>query len=541
MDRKKFEILAWCVAVFFALAGEANSLFIDEANTLEVIGKADTRASIRLDDSGGFTNPEVKIGDLVQHRNLLVVDINHDLKKLTKDLVLLYPIRILGLKAKYHILGRFLYEGVYDYGPEIFQDVRDGDKKNIDEFKQSYDLWECYLDLWRGPLFIRFGRQNLAWGETDVFRLLDYINPLDNTFGGPFEDLDDRRIPLWMVRGNYNFRKVGPVSSVSLEGFWVPGFWDARVAPWAPDGTPYEVPLAPDVVKFLRITTPDRKMDNSRWGVRVSGILADNLTFSFAHYKTFLDLPSLRSVVTPNLPLLLNLGDLALEGSFPDVQITGASMNYCEPITATVFRGEVAWFWNEPVFMPEENMATLFGPVFPLPPDVMDLASDLFGVDLKGFGLTGLPLQPQSGRIPEKNILRYMLGFDRSTWIRFLNPIATFFISFQYFGQWVPDYDDRMRQPLELYPDIVKFANVKETEHVFTAVANTQYRTGSLVPQLALAYDVRGTWLIQPQLTLIRGPFRFRVQYSAIEGNFTNFGAFRDRDQISLSVTYILQ
>ena len=88
-------------------------------------------------------------------------------------------------------------------------------------------------------------RQNLSWGETDIFRLLDVINPLDNTYGGIFEDLDDRRIPMWMLRGSYNFGYVGPASSLTLEGFWVPGNWDVRVAPIAPTGTPYAMPLAP--------------------------------------------------------------------------------------------------------------------------------------------------------------------------------------------------------------------------------------------------------------------------------------------------------
>ncbi len=77
-----------------------------------------------------------------------------------------------------------------------------------------------------------------------MFRLLDSINPLDNTFGGPFEDLDDRRIPLWMLRGSYNLGNVGPVKSLGLEAFWVPGMWDASISPWAPKGTPYSAPLA---------------------------------------------------------------------------------------------------------------------------------------------------------------------------------------------------------------------------------------------------------------------------------------------------------
>ena len=39
-----------------------------------------------------------------------------------------------------------------------------------------------------------------AWGETDIFRLLDNINPLDDSFGGFFIALDERRMPIEMVR-----------------------------------------------------------------------------------------------------------------------------------------------------------------------------------------------------------------------------------------------------------------------------------------------------------------------------------------------------
>ena len=91
---------------------------------------------------------------------------------------------------------------------------------------------------------------------------MDLINPLDNTFGGPFEDLDDRRIPLWMLRASWNFGYVGPVASTTLEGFWVPGNWDVRVAPIAPRGTAYAAPL-PEVPIPTLYEPPDKLMKNS--------------------------------------------------------------------------------------------------------------------------------------------------------------------------------------------------------------------------------------------------------------------------------------
>jgi len=222
------------------------------------------------------------------------------------------------------------------------------------------------------------------------------------------------------------------------------------------------------------------------------------------------------------------------------VQITGASANYFESHVDVVFRGEVALFWDEPVFIPERNLGTLHGPVLPLPTSVMEFASELFGVDLLGLGLDGLPIRPQSGDIPKKDILRYMIGFDKQLWIRPLNRTSTFLVSMQCFGQWIPDYDERLRQPLELYPELVEFAKVKETEHTITALVSSSYVNGRLLPQLAMAYDVRGTWLVQPSISYIYGPFRLMLQYSSIEGKFTSFGAFRDRDQISLSLGLLL-
>jgi hypothetical protein len=529
------------------LTGSAQAFYVDSDKTLEVSGKAQTRASFRTDSTSGFTYPEVPAGNLVQHRNLLLLEVTHDLKNLTNTVDLLYPFRALDLKVKYHLVGRFMYEGVYDYGPQVFQDVQDADKENIENFKQSYKLWECYADISRGPLFFRIGKQNLSWGETDVFRLLDSINPLDNTYGGPFEDLDDRRIPLLMLRGSYNFGTVGPVSSVSLESFWVPGFWEAHVAPWAPFGTPYAVPLPKDMVRFLRFSYPGKKIENSRWGVRLMGLLGSNLSVAVGHYRSYLDMPSLKAVIDQKLLtrirdtyLLADLNAMQLEASFPQVNITGASMNYWQQAIDAVIRAEVAWFWDEPVFIPRENLKPLYGPILPLPPQIMQLAGQFFGIVVQSMGLTGIPLNPQSGEIPTKQSLKYMIGFDKQIWIRPLNRTNTFFLSFQYFGQTWPDYDKEMRQPLSLYPKATDFSGLRKTEQTFTGLVNTMYLNGRLSPQMVVAYDVRGAWLVQPSINYIWEPFRFMIQWSSIDGNFTNFGAFRDRDQITFIFTYLL-
>ena len=554
---KRGWILLCALALLVGLSGRAGAFYVDDKNTLSFGAKAETRVSFRLQDSSGFTQPEVKMGDLAQWRNLALLEVDHDLRELTKTLDILYPLKRLDIRAKYRLVGRFMYEAVYDVGSDNIKAVRDNDKENIDTFKQSYDLWEAYLDLSRGPLFVRIGKQNVAWGETDIFRLLDGINPLDNTFGGPFEALDDRRIPLWMLRGSYNLGRVGPVSSFTVEGFWVPGSLDVRVGPWAPYGTPYAVPLdKASVYDILYINPPAKKMENSRWGARIQGMLGADMTVSAAYYRTFLDSPTTHFVLTePVEGPLLDTSLLRIDGDYPYFEVLGASMNWWESMLDVVFRAEIAHFFGEPVFIQGINDAPLHAPVLPLPWPVLDILSTL-GSDVRSAGLYGLPISPESGPIPKLDVLRWMIGFDKQLWIRALNPVNMFFTSFQYFGQWyykdydpgliipVPVPDLFLARPNELtgqpIPDMTQFPHIKEVGTTFTGMINTMYMKGTLIPQFAFAYDTTGAWLFLPSIQYIKEPFRFGLQYAGIVGQFNSFGLFRDRDQITFTLTYLL-
>ena len=272
-----------CSLIGMMTTGVAHALWTNDDGTFILSGKFQTRETIRTVDSSGNTFPATESGDLVQQRNLLYLEANHNLGNLG------------GLEVKYHLLGRLFYEGIYDYGPSQFQDVYDGNKDGFDDnhLRTDANIREGYVDVSQGPIFFRLGKQNLSWGETDVMRLLDNINPLDDSFGGIFEDLDDRRIPLEMARGSFNFGDVGPIKSLTLEGFWVPGSLDPTVAPVAPYGSPYSLP-APTPSTNVE---PDHDMDNSRYGGRIQGVVAEGLTFSLAQYKTFLDTCSYPSCI----------------------------------------------------------------------------------------------------------------------------------------------------------------------------------------------------------------------------------------------------
>jgi hypothetical protein len=179
-------------------------------------------------------------------------------------------------------------------------------------------------------------------------------------------------------------------------------------------------------------------------------------------------------------------------------------------------------FWDEPVFIPQIST----------PDPTIALA-------VPGDPTTAYPIFNE-GKIPTKNILRYALGLDKNLWVRALNPDSTFYVSFQYLGQYIRDFDDRISvavptnaTPPYTYPDVKKF------DHTFTLLVNNSWVNGTLKPEMVLAYYARGAWLIQPSVEYIFEPCRIKLQYSCIDGNLNGFGLFRDRDQAALTFSVL--
>lgn len=180
-------------------------------------------------------------------------------------------------------------------------------------------MFEWYFNITKGPLFLRIGRQNLSWGEADAFRLLDQINPLDNGFGGFTTALDERRIPLFMLRAQWNFGRVGPIQDLTLEGFVSPdqrtaavpalhqgSMWSIRTnsSPVNVHRMPCGGPIYGKALKkagnlgfdtngnqfncSTRAMGPHSSLSDSRGGGHLLGTIRD-FTFSLAHYYTWSD------------------------------------------------------------------------------------------------------------------------------------------------------------------------------------------------------------------------------------------------------------
>jgi hypothetical protein len=460
-----------------------------------------------------------------------------------------------------------------------------------DQFAQQVDPWEIYVNFEKRPLFLRIGKQALAWGESDGQRLLDGINPLDRLFGLPFdEDIDEQRIPLWMIRGNLQLvDSLGPLASFGVEGFFVPGIIDTTQNPVPLGGTyPYAPPAGcdpqflanekaqanfggsrpaeegctrsnPGLIKRGTIKTslyeriPEKKWENSRYGVRILGILFGNYTFSLGAYRSWADVPQPRVHYTDLLlsnPLLAPDDPLQATPPLPTaviaelthgtVTVIGGTLSFFQPrLLPGVVRSEVGYFMDEPALVPIAN----FGHI-PLLPDFLPVAKQKVFIDTF---------------VPTADYLRWVIGYDmfqvNVPWISRTNNII---IVSQWFNSLRLTGDARYRNMVRdangtgapLDPNLGTFdfgvANPdgsRINSPKYQSLGNITFQAfmmhGLLVPQITFVGDIEGWGAVLPNVTYrVTDNFLVKVGYSAIFGSFFGGGIFRDRDQVGVRVTY---
>jgi hypothetical protein len=90
-----------------------------------------------------------------------------------------------------------VYDAVYDVEDALHVE-------NEDEYRAYIALREAFVDLTLDKMDVQFGKQQVVWGKTDGFLVLDMVNPLDyKEF--TLSDFLDARIPLWMGKIEYYF------------------------------------------------------------------------------------------------------------------------------------------------------------------------------------------------------------------------------------------------------------------------------------------------------------------------------------------------
>jgi len=419
----------------------------------------------------------------------------------------------------------------------------------LDAYAFENSLREAYIDVkLRGvPLTIRAGRQQIVWGETDNFRMLDRASSMDYSWHfqqeipPPAWGWDEIRRPAWQFKFLYDLTQVGPLSQSFLEWFWNPGDWYPTKHAFLPRpwGLPFYDPLRnpyDGAFYFGQCTISDYTVpngprrgqracnrlikntklfgqgdwhrnpkENSQVGVRYHGITPQGLQFTLNYFYQRFDgsdgtnyAPLSALLDTPEnarkRDRLYARGIFPVEAISPYVHTIGLSANYSdEQYTQAVFRFETVYDVGLPFF------------------------------DVSKVSVVSTPALPG---VTKKNMWKGMIGFDRPTWIRPLNKKSTFFISGQWFWHYMPNHpsceaqtvanlsaDQRKRYrqrkgeclvggldlPSGLRGPEVSFRDkIRAWESIVTLASFAFYRGGSVIPTAGIAIDVVNSWGMEP-------------------------------------------
>ncbi|MGE0681474.1 MAG: DUF1302 family protein [Candidatus Binatia bacterium] len=131
--------------------------------------------------------------------------------------------------ATFNARYRFRADPVYSIRKH-FQNLYDDEERESFVFPEN-GFRDIFLDLdfgevGPGYLSIRAGNQQIVWGESDLYRSIDIINPLRiDQNQGAGEKFDEFRTPIWAIKALYNVGNVGDwFSNVSIEPFWSPRY-----------------------------------------------------------------------------------------------------------------------------------------------------------------------------------------------------------------------------------------------------------------------------------------------------------------------------
>jgi hypothetical protein len=108
------------------------------------------------------------------------------------------------------------------YEPPYAWNSANGAGQYGNEFYNQYNVRDAWWENKTGPLTTYTGNQIVVWGQSLAFRVGDVINPVDTTWAFGFANLEQSRIPQWMVHPILNLPAFGDFQSNFLEGVLMP-------------------------------------------------------------------------------------------------------------------------------------------------------------------------------------------------------------------------------------------------------------------------------------------------------------------------------
>ncbi|MEA2627261.1 MAG: hypothetical protein QOD06_3306, partial [Candidatus Binatota bacterium] len=208
--RQRFGTFLIAVVTLLALASRASATqYFGPDRRGEIQARLGTQNTFQHEDLSGI--------DWVQWRNELRFDLKYELIPRNDTSGIFRT-------ANFNLLYRARVDPVF----AIREQYRDRNYDRYDFlFPEGDRPRELFMDIaFNGalsPLSLRIGKQQVVWGEADLFRSIDVVNPLDITQSGFVgEDFADLRTPLWIAKGLWDIGQLGPIGEAGLEFFYSP-------------------------------------------------------------------------------------------------------------------------------------------------------------------------------------------------------------------------------------------------------------------------------------------------------------------------------
>jgi hypothetical protein len=332
----------------------------------------------------------------------------------------------------------------------------------------------------------QLGKQQVVWGRTDLFRVLDVINPVDYSRNNIYDELQDIRIPMWIFTAEYRMGATETFDDTNVQFVWnfdkfrpnnlgqggtpnqilgagdffrgMKNLWDngGTVANFAAAGALFPntgglaTTFGPNQIGIRKAHMPEWSLANTQIGMKWEGVYqGTGFSLNALTYRS--QLPSLRNLWSKGVtstnaftgatnaayPYLI-----AFDIYFPRVNLVGGSMDMQLEEIKSSLRLETA------VTKGEEFANTA-----------------------------------RKSLYSESKVWRYVIGLDRPTFIPFLNESRAFLLSAQLFGQHLLDHEEH-RGAWGKYgmPDW-------EHNHIATFLMKGWYMNDRVSPQIIMAHD----------------------------------------------------
>lgn len=217
------------------------------------------RASIFLMDErleiSGFVKETMYIRTGMSDREKIYHNSNMDYLQTSLLFEALYTVKE-GPDLTVRLFGgvKYWWQKAQYFDQEYRRSIPHRDRKDWTHPRSFNDdvLTEAYIDIIKGPWEVRIGKQIVIWGQLNMSRVADVVNPLDIRRGFPGENpWEDIKQGLWMIRLFYESELPG---NLLFETIFNPG--DYQNMEIVLEGThkgvkPYDVRwFAPEIQKF---------------------------------------------------------------------------------------------------------------------------------------------------------------------------------------------------------------------------------------------------------------------------------------------------